>query len=808
MMTGFVHDLRFAARTLLKSRGFTAVVLLTLALGIGANTAIFSVVNAVLLRPLPYEDPGRLVTIWQDERGRDGPEDEWFTPPNFFDVRDASQSFERVAATRGWSPNLTGDGEPEQLTGSAVSHDYFRLLRASPVLGRGFLVEEDTPDAGQVVVLSHGLWERRFGADPKIIGSSVTLNAEPHTVVGIAPANFQPLGFEAPDVEIWRPLRMNATGGCGRGCYVLQVFGRLAPGATLESASAELNTVASSLAREYPETNSGVGISLVSLKQQTVGQIRPALLVLLGAVGFVLLIACVNIASLLLGRAVAREREVAIRTALGAARGRLIRQLLTESLLLALAGGGLGLLFAFWGTDLLVGLSPPGTPRIGEVGIDAQVLGFALALSLCTGLLFCLVPALQASRPVLTRTLGDRGGGRSTAASRRTRSALMVDEIAIALTLLVGAGLLMRSFGRLIQVDVGFDPANVLVANLALPQAQYEEDPPRVAFYEQLLERVGSLPGVRGAGAISVLPLGGDDADVSFTIEGRPPPDPERVPVAQFRIATVGYFRAMGMTLLAGRVFTDRDRADAPRVAVITETMARSLWPGEDAVGKQFRPQSFGEPLVTIVGVIEDVHHFGLDQEPRPEYYFPHAQLPARTMTLVARTTGDPLGLSGTLREQVRSLDPRLPVADITTMEQLVARSVALPRLYLSLFGVFAAVALLLASIGIYGVTAFSVTRRTQEIGVRMALCARGGDVLAMIVRQAMALAGIGLGIGLVAALFLSRTLASLLYGLSPTDPLTFAGVAALLAAVALLAAYLPARRATRIEPMVALRAE
>lgn len=807
-MNHLLQDVRFAVRTLRKSPVFAAVVLLTLALGIGANTAIFSVVDAVLLRPLPYEDSGRLVTVWQDERGRGRLADEWLTPPNFFDLRSSSESFEGMAAVMGWGPNLTGDGEPEKLTGQAISHDYFRLLRKSPRLGRGFLAEEDVPDGAQVVVLSHGLWQRRFGANSDILGSSITLNGEAHIVVGIAPVDLEPLALEGPNVEIWRPLQMDANGGCGRRCYVLQVFGRLAPGATLRSAAAGLNTVAASLAREYPDSNSGVGISLVPLKEQTVGPIRSGLLVLLGAVGFVLLIACVNIANLLLGRAAARQREVAIRTALGAVRGRLIRQLLTESLLLALAGGALGLLFAFWGTDLLVQLSPPGTPRMAEVGIDAQVLVFALGVSLLTGLLFGLVPALQASRSGLTRALGDRGSGRSTAASRRTRGVLMVAEVAIALTLLVGAGLLMRSFGRLIQVDVGFDTENVLVADLSLPQARYEEDPPRVAFYEQLLEQVESLPGVRSAGAVSVLPLGGNDADVAFTIEGRPPPDPERMPDAQFRIATPGYFGAMGMRLLAGRVFTAQDRADAPRVAVITDAMARRFWPDEDAVGKQFRPQSFGEPLVTIAGVIADVHHFGLDQEPRPEYYLPHAQLHARTMVVVARTAGEPLVLAGALREQVRSLDPQLPVAEITTMEQLVGRSVALPRLYLSLFSVFAAVALLLAAIGIYGVTAFSVTRRTREIGVRVALGARSADVLRMIVRQAMTLALIGLGIGLIAALLLSRALSSLLYDLSPTDPLTFAGVALLLAMVALISAYLPARRAARVDPMVALRAE
>ena len=806
-MSTLWQDLRYGMRVLLKQRGFTLVAALALALGIGANTAIFSVVNAVLLRPLPFPEPGRLLVVWTDHRARGGPEVEWASPEEFEDWRGQNSVFERMAGYTGWGPTLTGQGEPEQLSGAAVSADMFPLFGVEPALGRGFLPEEDRRGAERVVVLGHGLWQRRFGADPGVIGRVITLGGEGHTVVGVMPAGFKsPL---QPRAELWRTLRPALGPGCGRGCIVLRVVARLRPGVPLERARAEMSTIARRLEAQYPDSQKGVGVALVPLHDQLVRGVRPALLVLLVTVGLVLLISCANVASLTLAQATARAREVAVRLALGAGRGRVARQLLTESLLLALVGAAAGLLLAFWMVDLLKAFSPPGTPRLDEVRIDARVLGFTLVIGLVTGLVFGLVPALQTSKPHLNQALKEGGKGTSAGArSRRLRQTIVVAEVALALTLLVGAGLLLKSFVRLQRVDPGFNSRGILTATIGLPRTGYPERRQITAFYGQLIERLKALPGVQAAGAVSDLPLGGGASDVSFVVQGRPLPPPGQRPAAWYNSVTTDYFRTMGVRLLRGREFGERDSEQAPRAVIISETMARRFFPDEDPIGKRLG-NGEDDNWREIVGVVADVRHFGLDAEARPTMYFPDRQAPSRGMSLVVRAGGgDPLALAGAVRGAVLALDPNLAVAGLGTLDALVSDSIATPRFVLLLIGAFAGVALLLAAVGIYGVMAYAVGERTHEIGVRMALGAQPGDVLRLVVGQGMTLVVAGVGLGLVGAFALTRLMATLLFQVSATDPLIFASVPAVLAGVALLACYLPARRATRVDPLVALRYE
>ncbi len=807
-MQTFWQDLRYSVRMLYKNRGFTAVALLALALGIGANTAIFSVVNSVLLRPLPFSNPQRLIMIWENYQQRGGPEREWASPGDFTDFRDQAQSFEHVAALGGWGPTLTGRDEPEDLQGAAVSHDTFAMLGVEPALGRAFKPDEDKPGAERVVVLSNHLWERRFDADPSIVGKSVTLSGESFTVIGVMPR-----GLSFPilnNAEIWRTIGplLAANPGCDRGCVTLRVIAKLKEGVSIEAARAEMNAITGQIAERYPEDNKGVGATLVPLHDQLVGDVRPAMLVLLGAVGLVLLIACANVANLLLARAAAREKEVAIRAALGASRARLIRQHLTESLVLALTGGAVGLLIAFWMVDLLVSFAPKGTPRLGEVSIDPTVLAFTFGIAVLTGVVFGLAPALMASRANFNSALKE--GGRDSSATTRgasVRSALVVSEVALSLTLLIGAGLLIKSFVNLQRVDPGFNPNGVLRVDVTLPRTRYPERNQSAAFYKQLLDRVAALPGVQSAGAVSNLPLSGGGTDSNFAVEGQPPAEPDHRPVGWYSSVTPGYFRALGIRLLSGREFTEADTADAPKAVVISETMARRYFPGDEPLGKRL-VFGGGKDLREIVGVISDVKFFGLSLDARPSMYFPQAQTPARGMSLVVRTQGDPLALASAIRGQVSALDRDLAVSSVMTMEQLVSTSLSEPRFTLLLLAAFASVAMLLSAIGVYGVVSYSVTQRSHEIGVRIALGAKARDVLKLVVGQGMSLVFGGVGLGLMAAFAISRLMESLLFGVSATDTTTFALTALLLAAVALGACVVPARRAAKVDPMESLRCE
>ncbi len=805
-MNNLPRDLRYGLRVLFNKPAFTLIALITLALGIGANTAIFSVVNSVLLRPLPYPNAERLMTIWEDHRARNGPEREWTSPPGFEDWRDQAKSFDHVVALQGWGPTLTGQGEPERLVGALVSHDTFAMLGVAPVLGRAFRPEEDQRGVEGVVVISHGLWQRRFGADPSLVGKRISLNGESSAVIGVMPA-----GFKFPiigDADIWRPIQPVINPGCQRGCYTIRVMARLKPDATEAQARADLSAVAARIEQQFPDPNSKIGATLVPLHEFLVGPVKTQMLALLVAVGFVLLIACANVANLLLARSATREKEIAIRASLGAGRWRIARQLLSESLLLAVIGGVLGLLLSYWLVNLVVSFSPRGTPRLDEIGIDRRALGYTMAVTVLTGLLFGTAPVWQLFKADLNQSLRDGGKGLQVARSgRRALSALVVAETALALMLLVGAGLLIRSFIRLQRVDPGFNPRNVLTAVVTLPQAVYPERNQIAPFYSQLLDRVRTLPGVQSAAAVSSLPLAGSDSDAGFVIEGRPAPQPNQEPVAWYSSVSHDYFRTVGMRLIAGREFTERDHENSPRVVIISEATARRYFPNEDPIGKRIgngRPDGWRE----IVGVTADVKHFGLNQDARASMFFPHSQQPARLMFIVARTAAEPLSLSSALRGAVVAMDKNLAVSNIRAMEEITAQSIGQERFTLLLLGLFSALALLLAVAGIYGVMSYAVAQRTHEIGVRMALGAQTGDVLKLVVTQGMVLVLAGVGIGLALALAMTRFIRGLLFGMSATDPMTFAGVAALLALVALVACYVPARRASKVDPKVALRCE
>jgi putative ABC transport system permease protein len=812
-MDTILQDLRFGIRTLRKDLGFAAVAVLALALGIGANSAIFSVVNAILLRPLGYENPDQLVLINHNYPKLDLKAS--VSAPGYVHYRDNAHSFSEVAALSGWSVNLTGGGEPERLQGSAVTTNFFATLGAEAAKGRVFLAEEGEPGRNRSVVLSDAFWQRRFGGDPDIIGKTITLNGEGYTVVGVMPPGFQ-FGRELGQiVDLWSPIAFtpeqldmdNLT------YEYLVVLARLKPDVSFEQAQAELDTIAANLLRQYmPELDAGTwNLALQRLNELVVGDIRPALLVLLGAVGFVLLIACANVANLLLARAAARDREFAVRMALGAGRSRVVRQLLTESVLLALIGGGLGLILGVWGVRALVAVNQDKIPRAHEIGLDLTVLGFTLGVSALTGIIFGLVPALQAFKGNPNDALKEGGRGSSAGkARRRALSSLVVVEMALAVVLLVGAGLLIRSFLRLQQVDPGFQPRDVVAMQLSLPDYKYGEPERRDAFYQQLLEQVRAVPGVKAAGAVSVLPLSGQNQSGSFRIEGREVPQGQMSPHGDRWVATSDYFRAMSVPLVRGRYFTDRDTEDAPGVAIVDESMARKYWPGEDPIGKRITFEGGPENprWREIVGIVGHVRHRGLEGESRVQYYVPYRQRPVSNMFLVAQATGDPTQIAGAVRGAIRALDADLPVYRVTTMERLVADSLAQRRFAMLLLGVFAALALVLAAVGLFGVIAYVVTRRTHEIGVRLALGAQRADVLRLVLGHGMGMALVGVGIGLVAAFALARLISGLLYGVSATDPLTFVGVGLLLVGVAFLASYIPARRATRVDPMIALRYE
>jgi putative ABC transport system permease protein len=810
------HDLRYAWRVLGKSPGFTLVAVLTLALGIGASTAIFSVVNGVLLRPLPFEAPERLVMVWGDLY-REGLNQMNASAPEFFDYKDA-QVFEQLAAYHWQGFNFTGGDQPVRINGAKVTASFFPLLGVPPELGRTFSAEEDQPGAGQAVVISHRLWQQRFGADPNVIGHTVQLDGKPFTLIGVMPK-----GFEYPSqyINAWTPLAFTADDlkASERGSHGLDVIARLKSGVTVEQAQAEMNLLARRIAEQYKDDYpKGFGLHLVSLHEQTVGDIRPALMVLLGAVGFVLLTACANVANLLLARATTRRREMALRAALGASRGRLVRQLLTESVLLALAGGALGLLLSFWAVKALLAIAPGDIPRFREVGIDSRALLFTLLISVMTGLLFGLAPALQSSLLNLNEAL--KTGGQSVgdgARGNRLRRLLVVAEVALALTLSIGAGLMIKSFIGLNQVNPGFDAADTLSARIVLTPEKYAEPERKRAFFDQLIERIKALPGVRSSAVVSALPLSGYSNDRGFIIEGRQgmqgaPGDVQ--PTSDYVVVSTNYFQAMGIPILRGRALQEGDNAGELSV-VINESFARKFFASAEALGQRIKLGGRQSPFpwLTIVGVAGDVRHRGLDKGVKPEMYVPYRQArlpawPVGSMYLVVRGAGQPEALAAAVREQVQAIDPDQPLANIETMSERLGESISERRFSTLLMGVFAGAALLLAVVGLYGVMSYSVTERTREFGIRMALGAQPGDVLRLIIIEGGRVALLGVIAGVLASLMLTRGMASLLYGVSATDPLTFAGVAVLLIVVSLVACYLPARRATRVDPMIALRYE
>lgn len=812
-MQTLVNDFRYSVRMLMKHRGFTAIALITLALGIGANTAMFSVVNAVLLRPLPYHDPSRLVTIWEES-----PEREMYEMPvslaNLRDWVDQNASFEQIAAYTFTNLNLTDAGEPATLLTVRTSANLFPMVGVTPRLGRTFLPDEDKEGAGRVVILGHALWQSRFGSDSGILGKSLRLNNENYTVVGVMSPNSEfPVGFGysgkvlTDPVDLYVPLAAKGR-ETERGNYSFFAIGRLKPGVSFEQARADMTTIEKRLEQQYPDGNTGIGIRLVPTQEQTVKEVRPALVVLLGAVAFLLLIACANVANLLLARGTSRQKEFAIRAALGASRWRVLRLLLVESVTLSLLGGLIGLVLAFWGTDALLSLAPDNIPRMNEVGVDARVFLFTLGISLVTGIVFGLVPAVHAAKPDVNEALkeGSRGSTKG-AAGKRTRNALVSLEVALSLMLLIGAGLMVRSFFRLQQENLGFDPANVLTATLTLPASRYPEDSQQSAFFQQALSQLQTTPGVQSVAATSALPLTINVAGSDFRIEGQPEPEPGKEMIIHTIVATPGYFRTLGIPLLKGRDFSDRDTSDAPATAIINNDLARTYFGTEDPIGKRI---SFDDrqTWISIIGVSGDIKQLGLDSSTKPEVYFPYQQVPSSRMSLVVRTSGDPMSLSTALKTQIRAIDKDLPAGEAVTMEERLAESNSGRRFNMLLLSAFALVALLLAIVGIYGVMSYSVSQRTHEIGIRMAVGARPGDVFRLVIRQGMILAVIGVAVGLIGAFALTRLMVTMLFGVEPTDPLTFFGITALLTAVALVACYLPGRKATKVDPMVALRYE
>jgi putative ABC transport system permease protein len=812
-METILKDIHYGIRSLLKHPGFTAIAVITLALGIGANTAMFSVINAVLLRPLPYRDPARLVTIWEES-----PERGMYQMPvslaNLRDWIDQNQSFEQISAYTFTNLNLTGTGEPARLGTVRSSANLFPLVGATPVIGRSFLPEEDKEGANHVVILGHALWQSRFASDPGIVGKSLTLNNQSYTVVGVMASNSQfPVGFGYmgkvlnDPIDLYVPLAASGR-ETERGNYSFFAIGRLKPGVSIDQARAEMTTIERRLEKQYPDGNTGIGISLVPTQEQTVKEIRPALLVLFGAVAFLLLIACANIANLLLARAASRKKEIAIRTALGASRLRVLRLLLTESLMLSLAGGGIGFLLALWGTDALMALEPDNIPRLNEVGVDARVFLFTLAISIVTGIVFGLAPGIRAAKPDLNEALKEGSkGSMGSSGSKRTRSVLVALEVALSLMLLAGAGLMIKSFIRLQQTNLGFNPENVLAVSLTLPESRYPEDRQQASFFQDALSRLQSVAGVQSAGATTSLPLTLSVNGSDFRIEGHPEPEAGKELIINMSGVSPGYFHTLGVPLLKGRDFSDRDNKDAPEAAIINNDLARTYFPNEEPIGKRMKLTD-GESWISIVGVTGDVKQLGQDIGVKPEIYFPYLQVPASSMSLVARTAKEPLSLVGAVKTQIQLIDKDLPIDDAKTMQQLLANSRSGRRFNLILLTGFALVALVLAMVGIYGVMSYTVAQRTHEIGIRVAVGAQSRDVFRMVIGQGMMLALIGVAFGLVGAFALTRLMTTMLFGVEPTDPATFVSITALLTGVALLASYIPARRATKVDPLVALRYE
>jgi predicted permease len=803
-------DVQYGFRMLRKSPSFTFFAVAVLALGIAANSAIFSIADAVLIRPLPYVDANRLVMIWENASAYGFPKDTP-APGNFSDWKSRNQVFSDVAATGfGGSFNLTGQGTPEKLTGREVTANLFSVLGVTPELGRDFRPEDDIPGATLVTILSHGLWLRRFGGDPQILGKEISLNYEKCTIIGVMKRGFQ---FPDREAELWVPERFTKEELANHGSHFLEVVARLKPGVSLKSANADLAVIAHQLEKEHPDSNSKVGALVVPLREEFAGDTRPAILMLVGAVCFVLLIACANVANLLLSRATGRRREMAMRLALGATRGRIVQQMLTESVLLAILAGVAGLLLSVWGTRFLATLIPAGIAPLTGTGVDGRVLLFTLAVTLATGILFGIIPASRVSQFHLTPSL-KQGGGQSGVGSggQRLRDALVICEVALAIVLLAGGALMIRSLQNLYHLDPGFRADHVLVMHTPLPDQKYKALAQRTAFYDRVLANVENVPGVVAAGYTTWIPLTNAGGAMGVTLEGKPEPAPGQALIPNVRIISKNYMAALGMKLIEGRLFEQGDGFGMPLVVLINQTLARNYWPGENPVGKRFKTGSYAakSPWITVAGIVGDVHQAGLDLPARAEMYFPYQQQDDGFSPeyLAVRTSGDPMALAETVRQQIWSVDKEQPVAGVMPLEDLVDENLASRRMQASLLSGFAGLALLLVSLGIYAVLSFAVTQRTQEIGVRVALGAQPRDVLRMIFSQGFKLFVMGAAIGLAAAFALSRALVHLLFGVSAYDPASFVSVTILLAAVALLACYVPARRATRVDPLIALRYE
>jgi predicted permease len=811
------QDLRYGVRTLLKTPGFTLIIVITLALGIGANTAIFSVVNAVLLRPYPYPDQDRIMWVWETkppEINRTNP-----APGNFLDWRKQNTVFERLVAITAVDFNLTNTGNPQRVRGVRVGADFFAMMGIKPGIGRDFLPDEDQPGHGDVVILGYNLWQKQFGGDPNVLNRTITLDDQSYTVVGVLPVN---TGLNIGDTDVWMPIAFTADRALQRSNRYLIVLGRLKPGVTLEQARSEMNVIADQLAKQYPASNAGWKVLVRPLIEDVNGEHKPMLLLLLGAVAFVLLIACANVANLLLARAAARQKEIIVRLALGASRWRITRQLLTESVLLSTAGGILGSALAFCGLKTLLAMSDLNDfgPRVLDFSLDGRMLVFTIAVTLLTGLSFGIAPSWQASKPNMNELLKDAGRGSTDGRRRRqVRSTLVVIEIALAMVLLVGAGLMIRSLLRMQQVDLGFNQNQALTVSISLPLQKYSGKDQQSAFFRQLIERAAVLPGVQTAGAACIVPFsyghwGNYEEAIRvqgqrFKIEGRVYDPSEDDPYTDYSTVSPDYFKAMGIPLLRGRFFTEHDAKGASRVAIINNTSAKKFFPDEDPIGKRIRLSNDPDVNREIVGIVGDVKRYSPTQvRVHAQTYEPYLQQPFPFMTLVLRTAGDPTLLTETIRREVLNLDREQPISNISTLDRLIANSTAEQRSLTLLLWSFAAAALLMAAVGLYGVMSYAVTHRTREIGIRMALGAQTGDVVKLIVRQGLTLTITGLTIGLAAAFWVTRLLSGMLFGVGTTDPLTYTVVALLLAFIALLACWIPALRATKVDPAITLRIE
>jgi predicted permease len=822
-MNTLAQDIRYAIRTFAKNPGFAMAAVLSLAIGIGANTSIFSVANALLLQPLPYADANRLVILWNRSPGLNITED-WFSTAQYLDIKTGHHGFEQVAIAIGGNYNLTGESEPERVGVIRVSANLLPMLGVSPARGRLFVPDEDLPGRPATALLTDGMWARHYGRDPQMIGKSITINGLPYEVAGILPQSFTlprevlPTLYGTEQAEIFLPLPLAPNASQVRTGEDYNIVGKLKPGVSVAEAQAEMETITARLRRDFPENyppNGGLTFSIVPLLEQVVGSVRTSLIVLLGSVGLVLLIACANVANLLLSRAVARQQEIAVRAALGASRWRIVRQLLTESVLLALCGGALGIFICVVSVKWIHILGTKSIPRLQDVGIDGRVLLFTLVLSVLSGILFGLAPALRVSRLDLNSTLKDasRGSAGTSAVWGRgnsVRRLLVVSELALSVVLLIGAGLLIRSFARLQNVAPGFDARDVLTFDLTMTGRKYNDKQAVLNTYRQLWERLERLPGASASGGVTSLPLSQAFAWTPITVEGRVPLPGEKFLNADERLVGGHYFEAMGIPLRRGRFFTEQDDASKPRVVIVDEYMAGQLWPGQDPIGKRIHivELTSGDPWQTVVGVVGRVKQDSLDSDPRIAYYLAQTQFPVRAMTVVLRSAGDPVGLVSAVKSELRNLDADLPMYYVRTMRQRVDESLARRRFSMMLLGVFASVALALAAIGIYGVMAYLVNQGAREIGIRMALGATQRDILSLVVRQGMTLALSGVGIGLAGAFLLTRLIRSLLFGVEPTDAVTFVGISVLLALVALLASYIPAQRAARIDPMMSLRCD